>query len=120
MSLLAVFVLVGGHWAVLQTVAWAGMLRTYSQSDGLVAGVEKTFSGEHPCKMCLKVQAGKKQEEQKIPLLKVEKKAEAFVEPIRYQLARLSGPAKGWAFPMAIFFPSHRDAPLNPPPQLLS
>lgn len=120
LALLAVFALIGGHWAVLQTVAWAGMLQTYSRTDGLVAGVEKTFSGEHPCKMCLKVQVGKKQEERKSPLVKLEKKAEAFVEPLRFELSRFSSAAKKRTPPGSDFFPSHRDAPLSPPPQIIS
>lgn len=47
--------LVGGPVAVLQVVAWAGMLARYTAEDGLVQGVTDTFSGERPCSLCLKV-----------------------------------------------------------------
>lgn len=48
----AVFQLLGGHWAILQTAAWVGMIIEYSASDGLQAGLTKTFDGEHPCELC--------------------------------------------------------------------
>ncbi|MDK3160814.1 hypothetical protein QPK87_30280 [Kamptonema cortianum] len=56
------FFLMGGHWAVLQTVAWANMIRTYSQDAALNVAIEKTFSGEHPCSLCAKISEAKKQE----------------------------------------------------------
>jgi hypothetical protein len=48
----AVFQLLGGHWAILQTAAWVGMIIEYSANDGLQAGLAKTFDGEHPCELC--------------------------------------------------------------------
>lgn len=60
---LAVFTSVGGHWAVLQGIAWTGMLVEYSVADGsLIKAVTKTFDGEHPCKMCLSITEGKQEE----------------------------------------------------------
>lgn len=47
--------LLGGPVAILQSLAWAGMLVCYSAEDGLVRGVVDTFSGERPCALCLKV-----------------------------------------------------------------
>jgi len=76
---LAMFSIAGGHWAVLQSVAWAGMLRDYSRAAGLGAAVEKTFSGEFPCPMCRKIADVQKKQEQSAPILKVEKKAEVFL-----------------------------------------
>jgi hypothetical protein len=48
----AVFQLLGGHWAILQTAAWVGMVIEYSASDGLQIGLLKTFDGQHPCVLC--------------------------------------------------------------------
>jgi hypothetical protein len=48
----AVFQLLGGHWAILQTAAWVGMAIEYSSHDGLQAGLAKTFDGRHPCEIC--------------------------------------------------------------------
>ncbi len=52
----------GGHWALLQTVAWTNMLATNLQTDSLPEALAKTFDGEHPCKMCKQIDAGKKSE----------------------------------------------------------
>ena len=56
---LAMFSIAGGHWAVLQSVAWAGMLVEFSKNSNLGAAVSKTFSGKAPCKMCMAIEAGK-------------------------------------------------------------
>lgn len=52
----------GMHWAVLQSVAWTGMLITRLQSEGVLEAVEKTFDGEHPCPMCLALKKAQKDE----------------------------------------------------------
>ena len=45
----------GAHLAILQTVAWARMMAAYSRTESLKVTVQKTFDGEHPCAMCLKI-----------------------------------------------------------------
>jgi hypothetical protein len=40
--------LCGGHYGVVQALAWSKMLVDYSQRDGLVEGAIKTFDGKHP------------------------------------------------------------------------
>jgi hypothetical protein len=75
-QLLVVFTLIcaiGGHWAILQSVAWVGMVVSYSQNSTLQEALVKTFDGKHPCRVC-KVVAKEKQAEQKQVLLKVETK----------------------------------------------
>ena len=42
----------GQGGAVIQFVAWGTMLVRYSQSDGIQAGIQDTFSGERPCGLC--------------------------------------------------------------------
>jgi hypothetical protein len=58
----AVLAASGGHWAVLQSVAWANMLaanlRAYSLSDA----IERTFNGKHPCCLCSEISKGKQTE----------------------------------------------------------
>lgn len=77
---LAMFSVAGGHWAVLQGVAWSQMLWQYSKDTGsLVIGAKKTFSGDYPCDMCRKVVEGQKKEEQAPATFKADKKAEGFV-----------------------------------------
>src|SRR5215469_2035755 len=61
---LAVFQVLGGPLAALQTIAWIRMAVTYSQDDGVGAGIAKTFDGEHMCSLC-KAIAKKREGEQK-------------------------------------------------------
>jgi hypothetical protein len=48
-------VLVGGHWGMLQVVAWTGMLIDYSQDNPFATAVGMTFDGDHPCAICKQV-----------------------------------------------------------------
>lgn len=79
LACLAMFSIAGGHWAVLQSVAWAGMLQDYSRADGFAAAVEKTFSGDYPCALCRKIDEQKKKETP--ALAKLEQKSEPFLAP---------------------------------------
>jgi hypothetical protein len=65
---LALLQILGGHWALLQTSAWLGMIVQYSQRAGLKAGLAQTFDGEHPCSVCKAIEDGKKQEQKKAPV----------------------------------------------------
>lgn len=49
----------GAHWTFLQSVAWVGMVVNYSHDATLGEAFSKTFDGQHPCKLCKFVQAGK-------------------------------------------------------------
>ena len=69
---------IGGHWFVLQSVAWVSMTVDFAQTDSLGVALRKTFDGEHPCKLCKVVRAGK-QAEQKQPLLKVDTKLDLLL-----------------------------------------
>lgn len=54
---------IGLHWVVLQSVAWAGMLVTYSVQEGsVITGMNQTFDDEHPCPLCLAIKKGKQSE----------------------------------------------------------
>jgi hypothetical protein len=85
LACIALFSIAGGHYAVLQTVAWTGMLVDYSRSAGLVEGVKQTFDGDHPCKMCLSIEETKREEQkQQLPLVSakpLDLKATALVLP---------------------------------------
>ena len=54
--------LLGGHWAILQTAAWVGMVIDYSKSEGVETGITKTFDGQHPCQLCLSISKNKEKE----------------------------------------------------------
>ena len=49
----------GLHWAFLQTVAWTGMIASYSQDSSLSEAIFKTFDGAHPCKLCIAIEQGR-------------------------------------------------------------
>ncbi|HTG45079.1 MAG TPA: hypothetical protein VK633_11165 [Verrucomicrobiae bacterium] len=53
---------IGGHWPLLQSVAWLKMMVRFSQTETFSSAVTKTFSGKHPCDLCLFVAQGKKSE----------------------------------------------------------
>ena len=79
----ALFLVAGGHWGTLQTVAWAGMLWNYTQANGsLLSGVKKTFDGEHPCTMCKSIQTAKSEEQSKPVTLVSAKKIESLPAPV--------------------------------------
>ena len=54
--------LLGGHWAILQTAAWVGMVIEYSANDGLQVGLSQTFDGAHPCELCKSIAKNKETE----------------------------------------------------------
>ncbi len=56
---------IGGHWALMQSVAWVRMAVSYSMSTPLREALRMTFDGRHPCQLCKAVQAGKNSERKK-------------------------------------------------------
>jgi hypothetical protein len=86
--LLAFLQLLGGHWAILQVGAWAGMAVSYSQQAGLMAGLSQTFDGEHPCPICKAIQDGQKHEQKKAPLLRSELKKDYLANWNEFQICR--------------------------------
>lgn len=60
--------LVGGHWGMLQLVAWAKMLNEFSSDRSVLVAVKDTLDGEHACTMCKKIAAEKGKEQQQTPL----------------------------------------------------
>lgn len=70
----------GGHLALLQAVAWGGMLVKYSSQSSFSEAMDKTFDGKHPCGLC-KALKKSKSEEEKAPLLKAEMKQEVSLPP---------------------------------------
>jgi hypothetical protein len=77
--MLALMVSIGLHWALLQSVAWVGMVVSYSQTDSFSVALEKTFDGQHACKLCHFVKEGQAQEK-KQEIQKSGSKFEACLE----------------------------------------
>lgn len=55
---LLLVLLIGGHWGMLQVVAWTGMLIDYSRDNTFVEAIGMTFSGEYRCSICQQVDDG--------------------------------------------------------------
>jgi hypothetical protein len=99
--ILALLASIGGHWAVLQSVAWTRMIIERTQMDSFATAVQTTLDGEHPCDMCKRITEGKQNERQseKSPLnvkvdLLCERRLIAIVppsEPMNFP----SSPAEG-------------------------
>ena len=87
---LALFALVGGHWAVLQTIAWAQMLRDYSKNAPIIEAIAKTFSGRSPCGMCTKISEERQKGERAPAAAKFDKKGEVFLVEVCDALKRFS------------------------------
>ena len=49
----------GMHWALLQSIAWTGMLISFASEGAMIEAVEKTFDGQHGCPLCEKVKEGR-------------------------------------------------------------
>ena len=58
----ACFYLSGAHLALLQLVAWGGMVVAYSAESGLKKGLSEVASGEKPCCMCKALQKARQAE----------------------------------------------------------
>jgi hypothetical protein len=53
---------IGLHWAFFQSLAWMGMVVSYSQDATLKEALVKTFDGKHPCALCKEIAMGKRSE----------------------------------------------------------
>ena len=108
---LALFLVAGGHWTMLQGVAWATMVHDFSKTGSLTEAVGKTFDGQHPCAMCKKLTSARSGEEKAPATLKVDKKAEVFVAsspseaPMPIIRPLVYGPAPFVVMPERVFAP---------------
>jgi hypothetical protein len=64
MSLLALRLL-GGDLAMLQVVAWTGMIVTRTADRGVAAAVQSTLDGDEPCPLCKAIKAAREAEQEK-------------------------------------------------------
>lgn len=111
---LSLAVLLGGHWLLLQSVAWVGMIVTYSQTSTLSEAISMTFDGEHPCRMCLVVKEGKKAEKKEMQV-KADMKFEfVSVERIQFLPPLLASTVLRSD---SMFALARSEAPPGPPPR---
>jgi hypothetical protein len=105
----------GGHWAILQSVAWFGMFVNFSQTEPVIVALEKTFDGRHPCQLCKAVQAGK-QSEKKQEMQKVETKLDFWLARNTAQL--FPPPPFSVVSAQRESAPVRAESPPTPPPRL--
>jgi len=109
----ALILAVGAHWVVLQSVAWAGMVITFSQSAPLTVALQRTFDGQHPCKLCKVVEEGRHSEQQQT-VLKPGLKLDFFLErPAAFALLPSGEPSLAAPAPCVS---QHLESPPTPPP----
>lgn len=114
LAVLALVASVGGHWAVLQGVAWTTMLARYSQSMPLTQALAYTFDGQHPCHLCLAVQHGQKEEQQESKV-KPPQKLVLFLD--HQSVAVLSPTTTEPDFVFSEQSPLRSERPPHPPPK---
>lgn len=103
------------QWIVLQSVAWVGMIVSYSQKASLKMALAETFDGKHPCCLCKAIAAAKKSEQKNEYTLQLQKLEFppapgnfVLVAPVQFQLL----PAANDAFSKSL---AHK--PPTPPPR---
>ncbi|MBX9577666.1 MAG: hypothetical protein K2W97_04200 [Chthoniobacterales bacterium] len=114
---MALFSLSGGHWAVLQSVAWGRMIQSYSSQGSFSSAVEKTFSGKYRCSLCKKIEYAKQQEKKNDFVNEIFKKKEGVLEQL-FSFSKI--------FPTSFHFPRIRKSfyggpimrPLLQPPRI--
>ena len=133
LAALALFSIAGGHWAVLQTVAWVEMLRDYTQKTGSMAvAVEQTFDGQHPCELCLQIATAKQQENTKVQggrqksdgskpgIVKADKSEKAIPFQKGFSPVWMAATGLRWNARSTSIGSSREEQPPTPPPRLSS
>lgn len=107
---------IGMHWALLQSIAWTGMLIRYAQDGRSVAtALAMTLDGKHPCKLCRVTESGRRSESPAnriVPIQKLDLFAQELPEAWNPQ-ARLTSSV----LPATATYEGRSSAPPVPPPR---
>jgi hypothetical protein len=105
---------IGLHWAFFQSVAWVGMVITYSQGATLTQAIVKTFDGKHPCSLCTQIAQAQKSQKKSDRHFEVKKlefisagQVIAFAVPSHFQLISIGNSSA----------PQFSETPPVPPPR---
>ena len=115
----ALFSLCGGHWALLQSVAWGRMLQNYSSQDSFSLAVEKTFNGKHPCSLCKKIEQAKQHEKKNNFVNETFKKKEGILEK-PFSFLKIFPKSFSYACKSRLHAEPQAIEPLLPPPRIAS
>lgn len=122
---LLLLLLMQGPAMLVQEVAWAQMLVSYTQERGLKRGVVETFDGNHPCELCAKASELREDERRDDPLERPSNRNRfqfswAEMVPLaflRIPKAKVIGDVCGGNPRVAGFIDRGRDLPPLPPPK---
>jgi hypothetical protein len=105
----------GTQWAMLQSVAWMGMIASYSERVPLNVALKETFDGKHPCCLCKAIAAARKSQKKNEFTLQI--KRLEFLPAT--ENSALEAPAQFRLLPMAsnTFADSLTHKPPLPPPR---
>jgi len=107
---------IGLHWAFLQSVAWVGMVISYSEDATLTEALVKTFDGRHPCSLCKHI-AKNKQTEKKPEFRPEWRKLEFSYSPVAFVFR---APSHFWEMQLPnLAADLLNSAPPAPPPRTL-
>jgi hypothetical protein len=117
-SLVAVLLIfsIGGHWALLQSVAWVSMVVNFSKEAPLEVAVSKTFDGKHLCNLCKLVKKGK-ESERKRDAIKVKSQVDYWL-CAQEAIVSLPDDAADFGFSSESVLRSWLDGPPSPPPRV--
>lgn len=105
----------GGHWCLLQGVAWVNMVHQYSQVVPLTEAVTMTLSGQYPCALCKAIAERKAAENPQA--CSIEKYDKKFFPPD--DMAAANPVASSLDYPVFLERLKVRaEAPPTPPPRL--
>jgi len=105
----------GGQWYSLQCVAWANMIREYSEMVPFTQAVKMTFSGQYPCALCKAIAEKKQSQNIKIATLQKETK-KRLSSALAASLPDRAGSPQVF-LPRDEFLQTWSEAPPTPPPR---
>lgn len=108
----------GLHWALLQGIAWTGMLISFAREGAMIEAVEKTFDGKHGCALCATVKEGR-DSDQNQPQQTGAGQSLMKIDAVLVELTRLIAPA-GELITFAITrdtWVQRKELPETPPPR---
>ena len=107
---------ISSPWALLQSVAWFGMLVNYSRKAGLPQAVAMTFDGQHPCPLCHLVKEGQAEERQREKQKAAsDQKLQLSLPPARFVMVH--APAQRCLIRVERPPATRTDPPPSPPPR---
>jgi len=104
----------GGHWYVLQGIAWVNMVREYSQFVSVPEAVSMTLSGQYPCAICKAIAEKKAAERNQICAM--EKYAKKFSPPASVAAGDLPALRLDYLL-FTEYFQVRPETPPTPPPR---